>query len=76
MRVECESSTPFSWPLFKERMAGHRWEELGTTASSRWQKLEVSRWKVGSADPGVRPATLWALWLAARAQVLPNGNKL
>ena len=76
MRVEWESSTPTSQPLFKERMAGHHWEELGTTASSRWQKLEVDRCQVGSADPGVRPAPLWALWLTARAQVLPNGNKL
>ena len=76
MRVECENSTPTSWPLFKERMDGHRWKELGTTASSHWRKLTASHWKVASADPGVRPAPLWALWLTARAQVLPNGNKL
>ena len=76
MRVECESSTPTYRPLFKERMAGHRWEELGTTASNRWIRLTASRWKVGSADTVVRPALLWALWLTARAQVLSNGNKL
>ena len=76
MRVECESSTPTPRPLFKGRMAGHHWEELGTTTSSHWRKLTESRCQVGSADPGVRPAPLWAHWLTARAQVLPNGNKL
>ena len=76
MRVECEGSTPTSRPLFKERMAGHRWEELGTTASSHWRKLAMSRWMVGSADTVVQLAQPWAHWLTARAQVLTNGNKL
>ena len=72
MRVECEGSTPTSRPLFKERMAGHRWEELGTTASSRWRKLTESHCQVGSADPGVPPAPLWALWLTALARCPPT----
>jgi len=55
-------------------MAGHRWEKLGTMASSRWKKLTCSNGQVGSADPMVWPAPLWALWLTARAQVLPNGT--
>ena len=76
MTIEWESSTPTSWPLFIERMAGHRWEELGTTASSHWRKLTASHFQVESADLGVLPAPLWAHWLTARAQVLPNGNKL
>ena len=75
MRVECEGSTPTSRPLFKERMAGHRWEELGTTASSRWKKLAKDRCQVGSADPGVWPAPLWAHWPTARAHGFPNSYK-
>jgi len=75
MRVEDESSTPTLQPLFKEQMAGHYWEELGTMASSHWQKLPASNGQVGSPDPRVRPAPLWADWLIARAQGLSNGYK-
>ena len=75
MRVECESSTPTSRPLFKERMAGHNVLELSTTATSCWKKVAGSRCQVGLADPRVRLATLWAHWLTARAQGLPNGYK-
>ena len=47
----------------------------GTTATSRWKKMAGSRYQVGPADPRVRPAPLWAHWLTARDQGLPNGYK-
>ena len=39
MRVECESLKLTPRPLFKERLAGHRWEKPSTTASDRWKRL-------------------------------------
>ena len=54
MRVECESSTLTPRPLFKGRMAGHRWRRQASTASGRWRKVGPLAVGVGSADPRVQ----------------------
>jgi len=74
MRVEGESSTPTLRPLFKEQMARHNGRRQATTARSRWQKLTVANGQVGSGDPTGRSTPLWAHWLRARVQVLPNDS--
>ena len=76
MRVECESSTPIPRPLFKGRMAGHRWEKPGTTASDRWKRLGPLAVGRGPADARVRPNHRWATLLIARAHCPSNGQKL
>ena len=76
MRVECESSTPIPRPLFKGRMAGHRWEKPGTTASDRWKRLGPLSVGRGPADPRVWPNLRWATLLTARAHCPSNGQKL
>ena len=76
MRVECENSTPTPRPLFKERMAGHHWEKLGTTASDRWKRLGPLAVGRGAADPRVRPNPRWATLLIVRAHCPSNGQKL
>ena len=75
MRVECENSTPTPRPLFKERMAGHHWEKLGTTASDRWKRLGPLAIGKGPADPRVRLNPRWATLLKARAHCPSNGQK-
>ena len=57
MRVECESSKLTPRPLFKGRMAGHRWERPGSTGSDRWKKLGPLAVGRRPADPRVRPET-------------------
>ena len=59
MRVECESSKLTPQPLFKGRMAGHRWERPGSTASDRWKRLGPLAVGRGPADPRVRPNPRW-----------------
>ena len=76
MRVECESSKLTPRPLFKERMAGHRWERPGSTASDRWKRLGPLAVGRGPADPRVRPNPRWATLLTARAHCPSNGQKL
>ena len=76
MRVECESSKLTPRPLFKGRMAGHRWERPGSTASDRWKKLGPLAVGRGPADPRVRPNPRWAPLLTARAHCPSNGHKL
>ena len=76
MRVECESLKLTPRPLFKERLAGHRWEKPGTTASDRWKKLWPLAVGRGPADPRVRPNHRWATLLTARAHCPSNGQKL
>ena len=76
MRVECESSKLTPRPLFKERMAGHRWRGHTSPASDRWRMvgpLDIGR---GPADPRVRPNPRWATLLTARAHCPSNGQKL
>ena len=76
MRVEIESSTLTSRPLFKERMAGHRWRRQASTASDRWRRVGPLAIGRGSADPRVRPNPRWAPLLIARAHCPSNGQKL
>ena len=76
MRVECESSKLTPRPLFKERLAGHRWEKPGTTASDSWKKLGPLAVGRGPADPRVRLNPRWAHLLTARAHCPSNGQKL
>ena len=76
MRVECESSKLTPRPLFKGRMAVHRWERPVSMASDRWKKLGPLAVGRGPADPRVRPNPRWAHLLTARAHCPSNGEKL
>ena len=76
MRVECESSKLTPWPLFKGRMAGHRWERPSSTASDCWKRLGPLAVGRGPADPRVRPNPRWATLLTARAHYPSNRQKL
>ena len=51
MRVECESSTPTSRPLFKGRMARHHWRRQDSMASDRWRRMGQLAVGRGSAEP-------------------------
>ena len=75
MRVECESSKLTPRPLFKERMAGHRWRRHASTDSDRWRRVGPLAVGRGSADPRVRPNPRWPTLLTARAHYLSNGHK-
>ena len=74
MRVECESSKLTPRPLFKGRMAGHRWEKPDTTASDRWKKLGPLVVGRGPADPRVRPNPRWPTLQIARAHCFSNSH--
>ena len=76
MRAECESLTPTPRPLFKERMARHRWVKPGTTASDRLKRLGPLAVGRGPADPRVWPNPRWAPLLIARVHCPSNGQKL
>ena len=76
MRVECESSKLTPRPLFKERMAGHRWRKPATMASDRWKKLGPLAVGRGLADPRIWPNPRWAPLPTARAHCPYNGQKL
>ena len=73
MRVECESSTPTPRPLFKERMAGHRWRRQASTASDRWRKVGPLAVGKGPADPRVRPNPRWPTALLTVICILSFG---
>ena len=76
MRVECESSKLTPRPLIKGRMAGHRWERPGSTASDRWKRLGPLAVGRGPADLWVRPNPRWATLLTGKAHCPSNGQKL
>jgi len=76
MRIECESSTPTSRPLFKERMAGHRWRRPATTASDRRRRMGPLAVGKGPTDPRVWPNPRWLTQLTARAHCPSNGHML
>ena len=76
MRVECESSKLTPRPLFKERMAGHRWKRQASTAIDRWRRMGPLAIGKGPADPRVRPNPRWPTLLTARAHCPCNGHML
>ena len=76
MRVECESSTLTPRPLFKERMARHRWKGQASTASDHWRRMGPLAIGRGSADPRVRPNPRWLTLLTGRAHCPSNGHML
>ena len=49
------------------------WRQRLLAVGKRWQGV-ANRW--GRPTQGFGRPPMWALWLTARAQVLPNGNKL
>ena len=76
MRVECETSKLTPRPLFKERMAGHRWREQTSTASDHWRRMGPLAFGKGPAGPRVRPNPRWPTLLTARVHCPSNGQKL
>ena len=76
MRVECESSKLTPRPLFKERMAGHRWRRQASTASDRWRRMGPLAFGSGSANPRVWANPRWPTLLIARAHCPSNGHVL
>ena len=76
MRVECESSKLTPRPLFKGRMARHRWRRPASMSSDRWRRMGPLAFGRGSANPRVWPNPRWPTLLIARAHCPSNGQKL